>query len=434
MDALSRRGLLCLSALATAGCAGMGGTTVKSGNGPIAFWSNHPGQSTAVEKELIGRFEHEFPGLSVKLINAGKDYAEVAYKFNAALIGSDVPDVVVLSDVWWFHFALNGVIAPLDEMFGPAGVDPSDYVDSMLGDYLFDGRHYALPYARSTPLFYYNKELWSHVGLPDRGPNSWQEFDQWGPELQRAAGSGKWAHGWGNAEVLPWTYQGPDWTFGGAYSRQWNLTFTDAATVAAGEFLRDSIHSKRYAAIAIDVANQFATGILASTMSTTGDLAGVTRTARFDFGVAPLPTGPGGTPGCPTGGSGLAIPAKLSPERKLNALKFIAFLTNPANTAYFGQHTGYLAVRKSAVNDPSEKKYLAENPRARVALDQLPHTRSQDYARVFLPGGDRIIGAGLESIGLKGADVTKTFTSIQKQLKVVFDRQIVRKLPSLRHG
>ncbi|MCV7197052.1 ABC transporter substrate-binding protein [Mycobacterium angelicum] len=435
MDALSRRGLLCLSALATAGCAGMGGgMSVKSGSGPIAFWSNHPGQSTAVEKEIIGRFEREFPGLSVKLINAGKDYAEVAYKFNAALIGSDVPDVVVLSDVWWFHFALNGVIAPLDDLFGPAGVDPSDYVDTMLGDYLFDGRHYALPYARSTPLFYYNKELWSHVGLPDRGPKSWQEFDQWGPELQRAAGAGKWAHGWGNAEVLPWTYQGPDWTFGGAYSREWNLTFTDPATIAAGEFLRNSIHSKRYAAIAIDVANQFATGILASTMSTTGDLAGVTRTARFDFGVAPLPTGPGGTPGCPTGGSGLAIPAKLSPERKLNALKFIAFLTNPANTAYFGQHTGYLAVRKSAVNDPSEMKYLADNPRARVALDQLPYTRSQDYARVFLPGGDRIIGAGLESIGLKGADVTKTFTSIQKQLQVVFDRQIARKLPGLRHG
>jgi len=435
MDALSRRGLLCLSALATAGCAGMGGgMSVKSGSGPIAFWSNHPGQSTAVERELIGRFEREFPGLSVKLINAGKDYAEVAYKFNAALIGTDVPDVVVLSDVWWFHFALSGVIAPLDDLFGQAGVAPSDYVDTMLADYLFDGRHYALPYARSTPLFYYNKELWSRVGLPDRGPDSWQEFDQWGPELQRVVGAGNWAHGWGNADVLPWTYQGPDWTFGGAYSRQWDLTFTDPATIAAGDFLRNSIHGKGYAAIATDVANQFATGILASTMSTTGDLAGVTRTARFDFGVAPLPTGPGVTPGCPTGGSGLAIPARLSPERKLNALKLIAFLTNPANTAYFSRHTGYLAVRKSAVNDPTEQKYLADNPHARVALDQLPHTRSQDYARVFLPGGDRIIGAGLESIGLKGADVTKTFTSIQKQLQVVFDRQIVRKLPGLRHG
>jgi sn-glycerol 3-phosphate transport system substrate-binding protein len=63
-------------------------------------------------------------------------------------------------------------------------------------------------------------------------------------------------------------------------------------------------------------------------------------------------------------------------------------------------------------------------------MDQLPHTRPQDYARVFLPGGDRIISAGLESIGLKGSDVTTTFTDINKQLQVILDRQIKRKLRS----
>lgn len=435
MNTLSRREFLSLASAATAGvaagCAGMGGSvSVKSGSGPIALWSNHPGQSSAVEKELISRFQRGFPGLSVKLIDAGKDYAEVAQKFNAALIGTDVPDVVVLSDVWWFHFALSGVIAALDDLFGQVGVDSSDYVDTMLADYEFNGHHYALPYARSTPLFYYNKAVWEKVGLPDRGPSSWQEFDEWGPQLQHAVGAGKWAHGWGNADIISWTFQGPDWTFGGAYSQKWTLTFTDPATIAAGNFLWDSIHRKGYAAIATDIGNQFATGILASTVSTTGDLAGITKTARFDFGVAPLPTGPGGAPGCPTGGAGLAIPAKLSEERKLNALRFIAFVTSPPNTAYFSQRTGYLAVRKSVVGDPSEQKYLEDNPRARVALDQLPHTRSQDYARVFLPGGDRIIGAGLESIGLRGADVTATFTEIDKQLQVIYDRQIVRKLRS----
>jgi len=415
----------------TAGCAGMGGSvSVKSGSGPIAFWSNHPGQSSAVEKDLIGRFQSQFPGLAVKLIDAGKNYDEVAQKFNAALIGTDVPDVVVLDDIWWFHFALSGVIAPLDDLYGQVGVDITDYVDTLQADYEFDGHHYALPYARSTPLFYYDKEVWEQAGLPDRGPNSWQEFDKWGPQLQRVVGAGRWAHGWANAEMISWTFEGPNWAFDGAYSDKWTLTFTDPATIAAGNFLRDSIHRKGYAAIANDIANEFATGILASTVASTGALVGITKAARFDFGVAPLPTGPGGAPGCPTGGAGLAIPTRLSEERKLNALKFIAFVTSPANTAYFSQRTGYLAVRKSAVNDPSEQKYLADNPRARVALDQLPHTRSQDYARVFLPGGDRIISAGLESIGLKGSDVTSTFTDIDKQLQVILDRQIKRKLPS----
>jgi sn-glycerol 3-phosphate transport system substrate-binding protein len=430
MNTLSRREFLSLASAATAGCAGMGGSvSVKSGSGPIAFWSNHPGQSSAVEKELIGRFQSQSPGLNVKLIDAGKDYDEVAQKFNAALIGTDVPDVVVLDDIWWFHFALSGVIAPLDDLFRQVGLDTTDYVDTLLADYEFNGKHYALPYARSTPLFYYNKGVWGRAGLPDRGPHTWQEFDEWGPQLQRVVGAGQWAHGWANAELISWTFQGPNWTFGGAYSDKWTLTFTDPATIAAGNFLRDSIHRRGYAAVANDIANEFATGILASTVASTGALVGITAAARFDFGAAPLPTGAGGAPGCPTGGAGLAIPTKLSEERKLNALKFIAFVTSPASTAYFSQRTGYLAVRKSVLRDPSQQKYLADNPRARVAMDQLPHTRPQDYARVFLPGGDRIISAGLESIGLKGSDVSTTFTDINQQLQVVLDRQIKRKLP-----
>lgn len=431
---LSRREFVALAGFAVAGsgagCAGMGGSvSIKSGTGPMTFWSNHPGQSTAVERELIGRFHNQFPGLQVKLIDAGKDYDEVAQKFNAALVGTDVPDVVVLDDRWWFHFALSGVITPLDDLFRQVGVDTTDYVDTLLADYEFDGKHYALPYARSTPLFYYNKAVWERAGLPDRGPSSWPEFDDWGPELQRVVGAGRWAHGWANAELISWTFEGLNWALGGAYSDKWDLKLTDPATIAAGNFVRDSIHRKGYAAVANVIANEFATGLLASAMVSTGALAGITAAARFDFGAAPLPTGPGGAPGCPTGGAGLAIPTKLSDERKLNAMRFIQFLTGPQSTAYFSQHTGYLAVRKSAVEDPTEQKYLADNPRARVALDQLPHTRPQDYARVFLPGGDRIIAAGLETIGLRGSNVRTTFTDMEKQLHIIYDRQIKRKLP-----
>ena len=299
-----------------------------------------------------------------------------------------------------------------------------------LADYEFKGHHYALPYARSTPLFYYNKAMWAKAGLPDRGPNSWQELDAWGPQLQRVVGARNWAHGWANAETISWTFQGPNWAFGGAYSDKWTLKFTDPATIAAGNFFSDSIHRKGYAAVANDVINEFATGIVASTVASTGALAGITAQARFDFGASALPVGPNGAACCPTGGAGLAIPANLSDERKLNALKFIAFITDPTNTAYFSQRTGYLPVRISAAADPSEQLYLADNPRARVALDQLPHTRPQDWARVFLPGGDRIIGAGLETIGLRGTDVTTTFTDINKQLQNILDRQIKRKLPS----
>ena len=95
-------------------------------------------------------------------------------------------------------------------------MDAGDYVDSLLADYEFDGRHYALPYARSTPLFYYNKPAWEAAGLPDRGPTSWHEFGEWGPRLQGVVGDRRSAHGWANAQSISWTFEGPNWAFGGA--------------------------------------------------------------------------------------------------------------------------------------------------------------------------------------------------------------------------
>jgi sn-glycerol 3-phosphate transport system substrate-binding protein len=432
---LGLTGLVAASAALTA-CAGTGGgSSQTSGAGSasddasrISFWSNHPGKSQDVEKELIRRFQEANPGITVDLIDGGKNYEEVSQKFNAALSGGDLPDVVVLSDVWWFNYAITGAITPLDDLFREVGVDTGDYVDSLLADYFYEGSHFALPYARSTPLFYYNRQVWQQAGLPDRGPGTWEEFDEWGPRIQEVVGDGRLAHGWGNAkDYLGWTFEGPIWTFGGAYSDGWDLKFTDEKTIAAGEFLKRMIHDKKYAAVTTDIANDFSAGLIASTIASTGDLSGITQNASFEFGTAFLPA-PEGVAGCPTGGAGLAIPSGISDERKRNALKFVEFVTNGDNTAYFSQNIGYMPVRKSAVDNPAMKKYLEDNPNARTAVDQLAVTRSQDYARVFVPGGDQIIGTGLERIALQNADVATTFADVQQQLQAVVDRQITPNL------
>ena len=112
-----------------------------------------------------------------------------------------------------------------------------------------------------------------------------------------------------------------------------------------------------------------------------------------------------------------------------NALKFIDFVTNGENTAYFSQNVGYMPVRKSATSELSMKAFLDANPNSRTAVDQLSRTRSQDYARVFVPGGDQIIGTGLEQIALQKADVASTFAGVATQLQQIIDRQITPKLP-----
>jgi sn-glycerol 3-phosphate transport system substrate-binding protein len=423
-----------LGAAGLSACAGTGSTPGSGGNtggggtgggkvDSLTFWSNHPGSSKPIETELIKAFQSEHD-ITVRLVDAGANYEELAQKFNAALTGGDVPDVIVASDVTWFNFALNDAITPMDDLWKSNDVDADAYVDSLREDYNFEDKHYALPYARSTPLFYYNKAMWSAAGLPDRGPETWAEFAEWAPKLM-SANKGK------APLVLPdgsnyldWYFQGMIWTFGGAYSKEWEPAFTDPKSLEAGQFLQDQVKAK-HILISNDANNQFGAGQGAALLQSTGTLKGLTETAKFEFGTAFLP---GPRPGCPTGGAGLAIPNKISDERKEAAMKFIAFVTNTDNTVKFAQATGYMPVQKDALEHADTKAYLEKNPNARTALEQLEFTKSQDYARVFIPGGGARIGGGLDRITTGGQDVKTVFQSLSDETEKVFKRDIEPKL------
>ena len=121
----------------------------------------------------------------------------------------------------------------------------------------------------------------------------------------------------------------------------------------------------------------------------------------------------------------MAIPSGIDEERKVAALQFIGFLTNTENTIKFTQATGYMPVRKDAVEHPDEVAFLEENPNARTAIDQLAeNTQPQDAARVFLPGGGDRIGAALDRITLNNEDVATVFEDLQTESQDVYENQV----------
>ena len=425
MNEFSRRGFLGLAGAAgiagLSACAGTGTAPSSGGGGApsntIEFWSNHPGNSKPVEQQIIKAFEAANAGLKVKLVDAGKNYEEVAQKFNASLAGGQLPDVVVVSDVTWFNFALNKQLTPLDDLLSAAKID------ALYNDYNLDEKHYALPFSRSTPLFYYNKDLWKAAGLEDRGPKDWDEFLTWAPKLKAVAGSDKIVMELPDgSNYLDWVFQNIVWGYGGAYSKEWTPTFSDPNTVKAGTYLQN-LAKEGYLKLSKDPAPDFTAGIVGCSMMSTGSLGGVAKDAKFPVGTAFLP----GDGNCPTGGAGVGIPANIADDRKKNALKFIEFLTNAQNTVTFTQATGYMPVRKSAVELPEEKAFLEKNPNAKTAIDQLPKTRSQDNVRVLLPGGGARIGKALDQI-VQGQDVATVFKALDAESQQVFDSQIKSKL------
>jgi len=103
-------------------------------------------------------------------------------------------------------------------------------------------------------------------------------------------------------------------------------------------------------------------------------------------------------------------------EKQDAAFKFVAFGSTPENTAWWSQQTGYMPVRKSAVELPELDAFYEANPQAKVAVDQLAQTRAQDAARVFVPNGDQIISGGLERITINLEEVQPVFDEVNQTL------------------
>jgi sn-glycerol 3-phosphate transport system substrate-binding protein len=388
----------------------------------IDFWTSHPGGSQAVEAELLAAFTEE-TGIEVNHVTAGSNYEEIAQRFQTAqAANSGLPAVVVLSDVWWFRYFINGNIIPIDSLVEQLGIDLSDYRDSLVQDYQYDDQQWAVPYGRSTPLFYFNKDHFAAAGLPDRAPETWEEFEGWAPELTQ----GETAYMYPDlAGYAGWTLQNVLWGQGAAWSDEWEITCNAPEAVQAMQWVQDSVFANGWAQVASsDSADTFAAGVCSSTIASTGSLVGVLESASFDVGVGFLPGGSADGPVCPTGGAGLGIPAAIDKEQQLAGAMLLEFMGRPESTVKFSAATGYMPIRKSA--DLTE--LTAETPEIQTAVDQLDQTRPQDFARVFLPGADQEMAEAIASIVTAEGDVQAAMDGLKETLEGIYTKEIEPKL------
>ncbi|MFC4945303.1 ABC transporter substrate-binding protein [Pseudonocardia sp. GCM10023141] len=437
-----RRGFLRIAGAVglTAAAAACGGPSTSGATGPaagpaqidfsgvkpapeITWWSNNPGGSQAVSQQIVDAFNASQKDTKVTLVTAGKDYEEIAQKFQTAQTGGSVPDLIVLSDVWWFRYYMLGSIIPLDSAIKAVGIETGDYRDQLLADYQYNNAQWAIPWARSTPLFYYNKAHWAAAGLPDRTPKTWEEFADWAPKLQSAVPGVQHAFQMpALAGYAGWSFQNLLWGYGGGWSKDFDVTCDAPEAVAAMQYLQDAAYKGKWAGVAsVDSANDLSAGAVSATVSSTGSLVGILKAAKFDVGAGFLPGGPAtSSPVCPTGGAGIGIPKSITKERQFAAATFLKFLTSPENTVTFAGATGYMPVRKSADVTALE----AKSPLSKIAIDQLAVTRVQDRARVFFPGGDQEMAKACANILTQQKDPKTELTALKTALEKIYTNDV----------
>ncbi len=379
----------------------------------IKYWTtNGSGSEATAEEKLTKDFEAANPGIKITR-TLQPSYEDLAASLVAALQTGDEPHLAILSDVWWFRFYLSESIADLTPLLTEAKIDTSDYVQSLFVEYQRNGGQYAVPYGRSTPLLYYNQDALDAAGLDKSIFEKWSTFGENAPRL--AGGKTEFAFGFGTGSRYgAWVLQGAVWAFGGHYSdKDFNILIAEAPAVEAGEFFRKSV-SDKWAHTSKDPEQDFMYGVNAAVLAGSSAISKFNESAKFTFGTAFLPEEK--QFGCCTGGAGLAILKSAPQEVQAASVAYMDFLTNTESTTYWAQTTGYMPVRTSAIESPSEQAYLDKNPNNRISIEQLPKTQPQDSARVFIPNGDQILGNGWEQILVKNIPAQDAFNDVKDQL------------------
>ncbi|MFM8483560.1 MAG: extracellular solute-binding protein [Actinomycetota bacterium] len=163
------------------------------------------------------------------------------------------------------------------------------------------------------------------------------------------------------------------------------------------------------------IATSAALGTVLTTVEG-GLIPGITTA---DIGVGPMPApGTVDSPGAIVGGASLWIVNQDDPVRAAAAWDFITFLISAQSQSTWAAETGYVPIRSSALElDPIASTY-ANDPRFRIAYDQLVAVLESSAAIGAVLGPQREIRtltARAIATVLQGGDVAETLLAAAEQ-------------------
>lgn len=345
----------------------------------IEFWHAMRGHRGEVLNRMVERFNRENPDIHVTARFIGSSNPRLGNDYNALyrallehLARGAPPDVSQVYENWTVQLIDIGAIVPVQDFFeGPEGMSPAEVEDFVPifreANRFADGRLWTLPFNKSIYVLYYNREIFERLGL--RPPETWKELRGAAQAIHEQLG-------------LPGLVFRPNvdhfghvlYANGGSFIEGGKPAFKGPAAESALQFWVDLVHQDRSALPTFEARKKFQDGQAGMYIETSSKIGGFERKPGLRFGVTLLPRGK--TRAYQFAGTNLALYARSTPERQRAAWRFIRYMTSPAATTEWAIQTGYLPVRRSAMEGREYRRYMEEHPDYRVVLKAL------DYAVV----------------------------------------------------
>jgi sn-glycerol 3-phosphate transport system substrate-binding protein len=390
-----------------------------SGPVPIQFWHSMTVELEETLSALVARYNAQQDQVQVELVFQGS-YTESLDKYLTALRGGTRPAMIQLEETALQLGIDSKAFIPIQACVDASGYSFDDYIERTVTAFTVEGTLWPMPYNTSNPILYANRTMLNDAGIGEL-PTTLGEL--------RAAAEQIVASGVAPTGI---SLTSSAWIIE-QYFALANQPYVDGGNgrqQRAGEVLIDNelglevftwLHGMVNDGLATYVgagndAEHFialALGQAAMTIDTTAALRSVLIAAQdfpnVEVEAGPMPSVADRAGGVLVGGAALWLDSETTDAERAAVWDFMTWLNEPEQQAFLHSGTGYVPIRKSAIELPAVTDLWAEEPLFRIAYDQLVQgaetvatagpvigNHAQMRARALVPAFERMYLQGLD--------------------------------------
>lgn len=378
----------------------------------ITFWHAMNGEQEKALQKLTKEFTDKNTNIKITLQNQSS-YPDLQQKITATLASpKDLPTITQAYPDWMINAVQDNLLVDLETYIKNDKLKFDNYDDilpSFRESSKIDGKTYGIPFNKSTEVIWYNKTLFDELNI--KPPTSYEELTKVAKEIKDKKGIV--GAGFDSLNTYYTTFLKKE---GVVFDPKFNPT--SEASVKAVNYYLDGIKGGYFRIAGTDkyLSGPFANETVAMYIGSNAGESFVKQGVgdKFEIGVAPYPSKPSLQQG-----TDVYMFSSATSEQRTAAYEYLKFMTTKESQITWAKETGYIPVRKSAIDSEEYK-----NSGSLIA-PILSKATSDLYTNPILKGSDsafRESGNVLESIlADPNADINKKLEEFKNSLNSIWE-------------
>lgn len=411
-------------ALAILGSLALGGTALAQDavNLRMTVWSANEAH-LKLFNEIAAGFKKDHPNVSVTYESLPFETYTTA--LTTQIAGGNAPDMAWIFETSAYDFVKSGALYPLTDTLNTAeGYNLEEVGTGAIERWTEDGKLYAYPFSTSPFAVFVNNDLIKAAGAETPAEMIAAGEWTWDNAIETAAAvakSGKGGLVVRDFNYQAWQYLTSVWNGWGASPWSENgktCTMADKPMADALTFIHDAVFTKKAIPGPGETVDFFA-GNAAMTITQISRASLLPKEKAFSWDLVPLPKGSAGEYAL-IGQAGIGV--MQSGKNAETAAEFVAYMTNPENSAKLSQF--FPSARKSLLNADILKKtnpLLSQEQIEKVVISGIATGKVMPGHTGFAQI-QQMVRSNLDAVWRPEADVPATLQKICGQIGPLLKR------------